>query len=472
MRWHFQRALAWLADAARGELIPEGDHFEIPDFPVSFSDGAVVFLESTESFSHWQQQTEHSGYIELLFLPQQPERFLVRMFRSRDRSELHTLQWGKALKEREGSIHSGIWILLPRPPVLAPWQAPITWRELSAACSAQGIDLLAILRPLVRELRDGEPHILLLGFPIPAKVGEPPCQFHWQAIMLPVLSARGLSAGFRENEEGYWCRDVTRILRREAPVNWVKSENWHEDQIAARGRLPNSLRSQSVLLIGGGALGAVFAELLVRAGVYKLTIIDSDKIEVGNLVRHSLGVPNVDASKAQALAEHINRATPHASVDFLNVEFPNCNEEERARIQQSDLIIDCTGSDDVLYHLGAFSWNSRKVFVSLSLGIGARRLYCFTAQGANFPHEIFVDMLQPWLAKDLTENEGQEFPREGIGCWNPIFPARADDVWMMAAIAIKDLQRFVSLSERFTGLRVYEQTYEDGVFTGVRRVEK
>jgi hypothetical protein len=79
-------------------------------------------------------------------------------------------------------------------------------------------------------------------------------------------------------------------------------------------------------------------------------------------------------------------------------------------------------------------------------------------------------MIQPWLARDLVENEGQELPREGVGCWNPVFPARAEDVWMMAAIAVKDLEHSVVSGLSEPSLRVYEQTYRDGNFTGVQQV--
>lgn len=31
-------------------------------------------------------------------------------------------------------------------------------------------------------------------------------------------------------------------------------------------------------------------------------------------------------------------------------------------------------------------------------------------------------------------------PRDGIGCYHPLFPARSDDIWVMAGLAIKEME--------------------------------
>jgi adenylyltransferase/sulfurtransferase len=70
------------------------------------------------------------------------------------------------------------------------------------------------------------------------------------------------------------------------------------------------LRSSHVLLVGCGALGTVAAELLVRAGVGTITIVDRDRVEAGNLHRQflfdardaALGIPKAEAAKARLAA--------------------------------------------------------------------------------------------------------------------------------------------------------------------------
>jgi hypothetical protein len=133
-------------------------------------------------------------------------------------------------------------------------------------------------------------------------------------------------------------------------------------------------------------------------------------------------------------------------------------------------VIDCTGDDAVIHHLGQFPWGGPKRFVSLSLGHAARRLFCFFADGTAFPEENFRRALSPWLQKDRGELGDAEMPREGVGCWHPVFPARADDVWMMASIAIKHLEETLKSSTPANGLTVFEQQFNGSAFAGVARV--
>ena len=48
------------------------------------------------------------------------------------------------------------------------------------------------------------------------------------------------------------------------------------------------LRQSTIAIVGVGALGTVSAELLARAGIGTLILIDRDVVEVSNLQRQSL----------------------------------------------------------------------------------------------------------------------------------------------------------------------------------------
>jgi threonine dehydrogenase-like Zn-dependent dehydrogenase len=252
----------------------------------------------------------------------------------------------------------------------------------------------------------------------------------------------------------------------------MDSKNWHRDEVSMRGRLPEQLGSIAALLIGVGALGSVLAELLVRGGVHQLLILDHDTLEAGNLARHTLGLDDVDRPKAKAVAERLNRASPHASVRYLCSRFPFVDDVGAAQVRDCDLVIDTTGSDEVLAHSERFEWGARKTFFSASIGLNAARLFCFTAVGTGFPHSKFRQLVNPWLEKDIQEAGGRELPREGIGCWHPVFPARVDDVWMMAGVVVKDLERSLATPPPGALLRVYGQEHEQGVFRGLRLLEE
>ena len=68
------------------------------------------------------------------------------------------------------------------------------------------------------------------------------------------------------------------------------------------------LRKSHVVIVGVGALGSVVADLLCRAGVGKLTLIDRDYIEEHNLQRQSLYTEvDIGQPKAVAALDHLKR---------------------------------------------------------------------------------------------------------------------------------------------------------------------
>lgn len=83
------------------------------------------------------------------------------------------------------------------------------------------------------------------------------------------------------------------------------------------------LRSARVLVIGCGGLGAVSCELLARAGVGFLRIVDRDVVEISNLQRQSLFDEDdvrERAPKAVAAARHIAAINSEVNVESLVVD--------------------------------------------------------------------------------------------------------------------------------------------------------
>jgi hypothetical protein len=223
-----------------------------------------------------------------------------------------------------------------------------------------------------------------------------------------------------------------------------------------------------ICLLGAGAVGSVVAELLVRAGCYQLTVFDDDRLNAGNLVRHSLSLSDTLELKAQALARHLNSVSPHARVDYINSAFPPSDTQGLARLRVADVVLDCTGSDDTIQEMGTFDWVGRKCFASLSIGARAKRLFVFGVRSETFPISDFRSRLDPWLMLEMEEmSVAPEFPREGVGCWHPVFPARADDIWLLAAAAVKALVPYLKQDVQDILFKVYEQVEDGETFSGV-----
>ncbi|RYM06547.1 thiamine biosynthesis protein MoeB [Sporolactobacillus sp. THM7-7] len=104
-----------------------------------------------------------------------------------------------------------------------------------------------------------------------------------------------------------------------------------------------NLRKKHVLLVGAGALGSANADILVRAGVGQLTIVDRDYVEWSNLQRQQLYTEE-DAReqlpKAVAAKNHLNAINPEVSVHACVLDAAAADLEELA--EDKDLIVDAT----------------------------------------------------------------------------------------------------------------------------------
>ena len=235
----------------------------------------------------------------------------------------------------------------------------------------------------------------------------------------------------------------------------------------------SSAARSDLLVIGAGALGSVLAEMLARAGIGEITIIDPDHIEAGNLARHTLLTSDIGQPKASTLAARLNAATLHASITGVDDAFTPTGVESAARINACDVVIDTTGDDQAAAAMGNFLWDGIKTFVSVSLGLHACRLFCFTAQGSAFPNAEFRNRLQPWLLLESGEYDMDDLPRDGPGCWHPRHPARIDDVWMMAAAAVRLIEQVIINPPDAPVLTVFErQTDAAGNFVGIKDVSR
>ena len=207
--------------------------------------------------------------------------------------------------------------------------------------------------------------------------------------------------------------------------------------------------------------------MLVRSGVRELTIIDGDTLEVGNLSRHTLGIENIGESKSNALADRLNKASPHARVRGVNQHFPPRTEQDSAWLQEQNLIVDCTGNDHVLYLVEHFPWRCADAFFSISVGFRARRMF-FYAERSHLTFGAFQQAIQPWLVAELGEAEAEGLPREAVGCWHPVFPARSDEIWLMSSAAIPMLESYISGNTSRPTLIIFEKVLTDGSVTYVQ----
>lgn len=474
--YHVKRAINWLELAAKGQLVSDNEPFELPEFTLSnILEMQFAFSEDIVTFMQWESTDCRYGIAELDVYKSKPFVYYVKQFKSLNGNIEHYTQWGKHLLITNISPPiNAPWILLKQPPVINEWQAPETLGDLIDACNSQHIDVMNVLKNVISKIRDGKRHLLLLGFPVPKTFGGESEIVFWKALYLPVVSyGKKTAKGFRTNQHGWWLRDKSEVLTRKTKLDWIISENWNQQEISQRGKMNDFLLRKKMLLVGAGCIGASVAEILVRSGVYNLTIIDSDIFEVGNLSRHVLNVGNIGELKELSLCSYLNSLNPHANIEVIN-DTLTIDEEFKTNIalDKYDIIIDCTGENSVLDIFQKADFRKSHIIASISVGLGAKHLYMTIMSGTTFYFNSFYKLISPYIQSERDLFDDYNLPRNGIGCWHPTFPARSDDVWLAAATAVKVIENYIITKPEKTLSIVYEQRENDGIFEGYILVDK
>lgn len=99
------------------------------------------------------------------------------------------------------------------------------------------------------------------------------------------------------------------------------------------------LKLANVLIVGCGGIGCTSAELLARAGVGQITLIDADTIEMSNLQRQIAYVEeNIGFYKSEILAKRLKQINPHIRIESYTSKLDESNAEQL--ISTQDLVLD------------------------------------------------------------------------------------------------------------------------------------
>ncbi|HIZ91249.1 MAG TPA: tRNA threonylcarbamoyladenosine dehydratase [Candidatus Bacteroides merdavium] len=132
------------------------------------------------------------------------------------------------------------------------------------------------------------------------------------------------------------------------------------------------LRQAHVLVVGVGGVGAYAAEMLCRAGVGRLTLVDADTVQLTNINRqlpalHStLGQP-----KVEVLAARFRDINPEVELTVLPVFLKDENIPQLLDAARYDFVVDAIDTLAPKCHLIAEALRRRIKIVS-SMGAGAK----------------------------------------------------------------------------------------------------
>ncbi len=468
-------AIKWLEDAANGTLLQPGEPYELPDFSRKLLNSPLptsvpfIFEESPNSYVKWESRLNTYGGVECFWGKGIPAIFAVRYYNQKDGSLIRESEFAPEVLNTDHKIQ-GNWLIV-RDIRYERHRPPQTYEEMDTLCSRNGLDFYTLLKETWNLNNSHKFGILLIGFPIPEKIGAPFTEIHWQPLLFQNLK------GFRSQKQKPPLKGSTRKPRQiwqklienrcfspSQQLPWGKVENVARDRLYARGSYPSKVQATPMAVFGCGALGCSIAELLTRGGVHQMSLVDSDVIKFGNLCRHTLDGSSVNISKAQALAETLSRANPFSKIKGYSAKIPLHSQSDktiRQVLTDAEVFIDSTTSEAAFQWLNQYTVEHGKRLISLFFNFHAE-LLTLCISGKCMPClDIFKDLNYAVQEKYTPIDPGVYFYHpskdeqiiEGAGCWHPSFPALNAHVQILAAHAVDIISHSIATKQE-TGIAV------------------
>lgn len=150
-------------------------------------------------------------------------------------------------------------------------------------------------------------------------------------------------------------------------------ENWQQrtEQLFGKEEYER-LCSAHVLVVGVGGVGAYAAEMLCRAGIGHLTLVDADTVQPSNINRQLPALHStIGRAKAEVLAERFRDINPDVVLD-IRVQYVDADNIPTLLDEvKPDFIVDAIDTIQPKCHLIAEAWRRRIKIVS-SMGAGAK----------------------------------------------------------------------------------------------------
>lgn len=151
-----------------------------------------------------------------------------------------------------------------------------------------------------------------------------------------------------------------------------------------------ALLAAHVLIVGLGGLGCPAALYLAAAGVGTLTLVDHDRVELGNLQRQiAHATADIDKPKAESVAESVRALNPgiavHARVEKLGAH--NC----APLVQGVDLVVDGSDNFSVRFAVNQACVQWRKPLVFAAAIRGEAQVALFNATPASPCYRCLYD---------------------------------------------------------------------------------
>lgn len=350
------RVDAWLSAAGAGLLDPDDAPLHPPVAYVSTDTSVVVRADAPDTTDRW------IGLADLA---------VVSAFR-RDLVGWATLDaW-----EADNFIGSPCLAILLQEPM--PFEYPAKVNDLVDSLENMGLAFSTIwsaLRVTAVCTANGQPGHLVIGAPMRRRAAGEPLRPHlavWEIAADDLQNLRDHIVGGGD-EDAKLERVVKWMVT--AKVGWCSVDENRPEVTNRRdqGTTAAGLAGKSVALLGCGALGSAVGEMLVRAGVGQLWLIDYKRVSPGLLVRQRFTDADIGKLKSFALKERLDTLAQGCTIEA------KCLNLDRAAIDalkdhHFDLVIDATASRTVAHRIEMELATSTlpSPLISMALSAGAQ----------------------------------------------------------------------------------------------------
>lgn len=351
---------------------------------------------------------------------------IVQKFYDRNRKVLADVKWNFQLKLFPVSF--GLFIFLKDAPSKNHRWVFDNWKEFETILPQDFLKFLHSVENNAQKEK-GKYLPLFVGYNITDT------EIHWQVIMLEI----GNFPIYGEKVNQQWLT----MIEGDRSIDWAITRNCSYKYFFGRGRLNEKLTNGKILIIGIGAIGSIVAKTLVRGGCTKVDFIDYDIKEPENVCRSEYSFITGITNKTNDLVNELCLISPFfeptnggydysEAFDFFiksHLTDTTIKADIEKRLNEYDVIFDCSADNDLLYVLSQLKINSK--LLNLSISNHAKQLVCAAEQNRyEFISTQFNGNVLKFDIDDL---------HNPTGCWNSTFKASYNDINALVQFVMKHI---------------------------------
>lgn len=123
----------------------------------------------------------------------------------------------------------------------------------------------------------------------------------------------------------------------------------------------DALQKKHVLIIGLGSFGSQIAVELAKSAVGRFTLVDFDRLELHNIVRHACFLKDVGKLKTDAVEELILGKNPSAEVEKLTIDVNEDAARVESAVAAADIVIVATDNNRSRFLISDAISRNRKI---------------------------------------------------------------------------------------------------------------